>query len=66
MVKKTRKSSFEKLLVLIGVFFSILLGIMKILFDLGTWMRVFSPLIITFIIIFILNSIKSGAKKYKL
>ena len=61
--KKNNKPNYNNLIISLGFLISVLLGIIKIISGSGSWLKVFSPLIIAFIILFILNLIKSGVKK---
>jgi hypothetical protein len=61
--KKNNKGNLDYWIITLGVLFSIVLGIKKIIFGSGSWLSVFSPMIIAFIIVFVKNLLKSGIKK---
>jgi hypothetical protein len=61
--KKNKKGSLDYWIITLGILFSLVLGIMKLISGSGSWLKVFSPLIIAFIIVFVINLLKSGIKK---
>jgi hypothetical protein len=61
--RKKNKTTLEKLLLTLGIAFTIILGGIKIFFNNGSWLKVFSPIFIVFIILFIMNLLKSAVKK---
>ena len=62
MGKKRKKSSTDNLIISVGLIFTIVLGILRLLNQSGSWIRVFFPLLLALLIVFLINSIKSGVK----
>ena len=61
--RKKNKSGFDNILISVGILFTIILGVIKIISGSGSWFRVFTPLIVVFIVIFLIKIIKSLINK---
>lgn len=61
--KRKKKSDFQTLLITLSVAFCIILFIIKISFGNLGWIEVFSPIILVFLILFIINLLKMAVRK---
>ncbi len=62
MAKKKRKRNFSNTLISLGVAFTIVLFVVKIIVGRLGWLDVFAPLLIAFFIIFLLSVLKTAVK----
>lgn len=61
--RKTKQRGFKEILILLGVLFSCILFIIKIIFGRIGWLEVFAPVIIIFLILFLLSVLKTAVRK---
>ncbi|WP_293307738.1 hypothetical protein [Pedobacter sp. UBA5917] len=61
--KKTKQRGFKEILILLGMLFSGILFIIKIIFGRIGWLEVFAPVIIVFFIFFLLSLLKTALRK---
>jgi cell shape-determining protein MreD len=61
--KKKRKTGFITILLYLGIVFTGILFMVKLVFKSVSWLDVFAPLLITFFIIFLLSVVKTAVKK---
>jgi len=63
VAKKKRKQGFQHTLIYLGTLFTIVLFIIKVMVGRFGWLDVFAPLLIAFLIIFLLSVLKTAFKK---
>lgn len=61
--KRKKKTDFRTLLITLSVAFCIVFFIIKISFGNLGWIEVFSPIILVFVILFIINLLKTVVRK---
>lgn len=61
--KKTKQRGFKEILILLGMLFSSILFIIKIFIGRIGWLEVFAPVIIVFLILFLLSVLKTAVRK---
>lgn len=61
--RKTKQSRFKEILILLGMLFSGILFTIKIIFGRIGWLEVFAPVIIVFLILFLLSVLKNALRK---
>ncbi|MFC1222752.1 hypothetical protein ACFE6N_03025 [Pedobacter sp. BG31] len=61
--RKTKKRGFKEVLILLAMLFSGILFIIKIIFGRIGWLEVFAPVIIVFLILFLLSVLKTAVRK---
>jgi len=61
--RKTKQRGFKEILILLGMLFSSILFIIKIIFGPIGWLEVFAPVIIIFLILFLLSVLKTAVRK---
>lgn len=61
--KRKKKSDFKTIVISLSIAFSIALFLIKIGFKNIGWLEVFSPIILVFILLFIINVLKTTVKK---
>ena len=61
--KKTKQKGFKEILILLGMLFSSILFIIKIIIGRIGWLEVFAPVIIVFLILFLLSVLKTALRK---
>jgi len=61
--RKNKKSDFKTIIVSLGILFSIILLIVKIIFGSVGWLSVFAPVIFAFLIVFLLTVLRDTIKK---
>lgn len=61
--RKTKQRGFKEILILLGMLFSCILFIIKIIFGRIGWLEVFAPVIIVFLILFLLSVLKTAVRK---
>ncbi|WP_344851657.1 hypothetical protein [Pedobacter jeongneungensis] len=61
--KKTKQRGFKEILILLGMLFSCILFIIRIIFGRIGWLEVFAPVIIIFLILFLLSVLKTAVRK---
>jgi len=61
--KKTKQRGFKEILILLGMLFSSILFIIKIFIGRIGWLEVFAPVIIVFMILFLLSVLKTAVRK---
>jgi len=61
--RKNKKSDFKTIIVSLGILFSIILFIVKIIFGSVGWLSVFAPVIFAFLIVFLLTVLRDTIKK---
>ena len=57
-INKKNKTGLDKKLLSIGISFTIILFLLKLTVNFGTWLNIFYPLIFIFILIFLLKLFK--------
>ncbi|SEB20688.1 hypothetical protein [Pedobacter hartonius] len=58
-----KKMGFKQVIVSLAILFSAVLFIIKIFIGSVGWFEVFAPIIIAFVIVFLLSAIKAGIRK---
>jgi Mn2+/Fe2+ NRAMP family transporter len=61
--KRKKKSEFERIVISIATFLCLIMGLVKILFDTFSWLSVFAPIIVAFILVFCVKVLKSSLKR---
>ena len=61
--RKNKKRDFKTIIVSLGILFSIILFVVKIIFGSVGWLSVFAPVIFAFLIVFLLAVLKDTIKK---
>ncbi|WP_025142199.1 hypothetical protein [Pedobacter jeongneungensis] len=61
--RKTKQRGFKEILILLGMLFSCILFIIKIIFGRIGWLEVFAPVIVVFLILFLLSVLKTAVRK---
>jgi len=61
--RKTKQRGFKEILVLLGMLFSSILFIIKSIFRSIGWLEVFAPVVIVFLILFLLSVLKTAVRK---
>jgi len=61
--KKTKQRGFKEILILLGMLFSSILFIIKIIIGRIGWLEVFAPIVTIFCILFILSVLKTALRK---
>jgi len=61
--RKNKKSDFKTIIVSLGILFSIILFVVKIIFGSVGWLSVFAPVIFAFLIVFLLTVLRDTIKK---
>jgi hypothetical protein len=64
--RKTKQRGFKEILILLGMLFCCILFIIRIIFGRMGWLEVFAPVIIVFLILFLLSVLKTAAQKTKI
>jgi hypothetical protein len=61
--RKSKKRDFKTIIISLGILFSIILFVVKIIFGSVGWLSVFAPVIFAFLIVFLLAVLKDTIKK---
>ncbi|WP_157263145.1 hypothetical protein [Pedobacter sp. R20-19] len=61
--RKTKQKGFKEILILLGMLFSCILFVIKIIFGRIGWLEVFAPVLIVFLILFLLSVLKTAVRK---
>jgi hypothetical protein len=61
--RKNKKKDFKTIIVSLGILFSIILFVVKIIFGSVGWFSVFAPVVFAFLIVFLLTVLKDTIKK---
>ncbi|MFN8297267.1 MAG: hypothetical protein U0T69_13805 [Chitinophagales bacterium] len=61
--RKNKKRDFKTIIVSLGILFSIILFVVKIIFGSVGWLSVFAPVIFAFLIVFLLTVLRDTIKK---
>lgn len=62
--RKKNKSTFSNILIYLSIFFCVVLFVIKVLFNNINWISVFTPIIIAFVIIFVISILKKLIQKF--
>jgi hypothetical protein len=61
--RRTKQTGIKQILISLGILFSAILFIIKVITGGIGWLEVFAPVIIAFLIIFLLSAIKAALRK---
>ena len=61
--RRTKRTGIKQVLISLGILFSVILFIIKVVTGGIGWFGVFAPVIITFFIVFLLSAIRSILRK---
>ena len=61
--RKNKKKDFKTVIISLGILFSVILFVLKIIFGSVGWLSVFAPVIFAFLIVFLLAVLKDTIKK---
>ncbi|WP_316839830.1 hypothetical protein [Pedobacter gandavensis] len=60
---KKNRIGFNRVLISLGILFTAILFIIRVIFGTVSWFEVFAPVIIAFFIVFLLTALKSALRK---
>ena len=61
--RKNKKKDFKTVIISLGILFSVILFVLKIIFGSVGWLSVFAPVIFAFLIVFLLTVLRDTIKK---
>ena len=61
--KRTKQTGVKQILISLGILFSAILFIIKVITGSIGWLEVFAPVIIAFLLIFLLSALKAALRK---
>jgi len=61
--RKKKKLEFKTIIIYLGILFSLILFLLKVVFGTVGWLSIFAPVLFAFLIVFLIQVLKSTIKK---